>query len=134
MDYYLNQGANNLKQITDSAINEAREIYKAGKNVKLSVSENKQSKSTQQRKYAHACISVIAKDIGYDAQRLKIDIKHKLGLIEKVYTNGEVVTVITSTEQLTKEQYGAFIEAILQLGVSLNINLPEPRMFGYETA
>lgn len=133
MDYYLKQGADNLRFIIDNLITEARQLYKEGKNVKLSVSENKQNKSMQQRKYAHACISVIAKEIGYDAQRLKIDIKHKIGLIEKVYTNGEVVTVITSTEQLTKEQYGAFIEAILQLGASLNINLPEPRMFGYET-
>ena len=133
MEYFLNQGATNLAQITEAAINEAREIYKSGKSVKIAVLENKISKSTQQRKYAHACIGVIAKDLGYDAQRLKIDIKHKLGLIEKVYTNGEVITVITSTESLTKEQYGSFIEAILQLGASLNIVLPEPRIFGYET-
>jgi len=132
MDYFLNQDATNLKQITDTALQEARSIYKSGKTVQITIKEAKCSKTAQQRKYAHACLGVIAKDIGYDPQRLKIDIKHKLGLIEKVYTNGEIITVITSTEQLTKEQYGAFIDAILQLGQSLNIALPEPRMFGYE--
>lgn len=133
MEYYLNQDSSNQKQVIDSALSEARELYKQGKRVKISVGESKDSKTVQQRKYAHACISVIAKEIGYEAQSLKIDIKHRLGLIEKVYTNGEVITVITSTEKLTKEDYGKFIDAILELAGQLNIALPEPRIFGYES-
>ena len=132
MNYYLNRDAPNLKQVADNALAHAREIYKQGKAVEIIVREAKCTKTAQQRKYAHACLGVIAKDIGYDPQRLKVDIKVQLGLIEKIYTNGQVITQITSTEQLTKEQYGAFIDAILGLAAELNIKLPEARHYGYD--
>jgi hypothetical protein len=133
MEYHLKQQSPMPpKQIIDQALNEARQLYREGKNVRLVVEELKKGKTDQQRKYAHACISIIAKDIGYDPSRLKMDIKVKLGLIDKHYVSGEVITVIRSTETLSREDYGKFIDSIIQLAGQMNISLPEPRMFGYD--
>ena len=132
MDFYLQQKNAQVKVVFDNAIDHMRALYKAGKNVKISISENRDKKTDQQRKYAHACISIIAKEIGYEPDRLKIDIKVKLGLIEKIYVSGEILTRVKSTEDLDVEQYGKFINAIVQLAGQMDIKLPQTREFGYE--
>ena len=132
MDFYLQQKNAQVKVVFDNAIDHMRALYKAGKNVKISISENRDKKTDQQRKYAHACISIIAKEIGYESDRLKIDIKVKLGLIEKIYVSGEILTRVKSTEDLDVEQYGKFINAIVQLAGQMDIKLPQTRDFGYE--
>ena len=96
------------------------------------ISPYAKNKTDQQRKYAHACISVIAKDVGENPAHLKIRIKAQLGLIEKVWNDGEVLTIEKSTEKLKKAEYGIFIEAILSLASALNIKVPPPKTFGME--
>lgn len=123
--------ADNLTTVMPVLGKEIRSRIAAGEAIQVALSEAKKSKTRQQEKYAHSCIGVIAKEMGDNPEYLKVRIKHQLGLIEKVYSNGEVITLVRSTSDLKRDEYGTFIEAIQQLAGYLNIVLPQPKDMGF---
>ena len=102
----------------------------------ITIEQLKPRKTTQQRAYAHVLIDYIAEYVGISPDRLKRDIKIRIGLIETEVVTGKVYTFVTSTEDLNKQQYSAFIEEIVGVAQSLSsadasFKIPSPDYFGF---
>ena len=108
-----------------------KEIFSGG-GCQIDIQPYKKNKTEQQRKYAHACIAYIAKEQGSDPKHLKVRIKQSIGLVEVIWADGNELTIEKSTEELNREEYGLFIDAIRELAEFLNVKIPQPRMFGME--
>ena len=89
------------------------------------------SKTSSQRKYAHMIIGIIAKEVGENPDHLKVKIKHSIGLIEEIYSNGKVITIEKSTEKLNRKEYSLFIDSIRQIADTVGVVLPEPNDYGF---
>lgn len=100
--------------------------------VSVTLSDKKQSRSSQQNRYFHQLVGLVAKEQGECPQRLKKQIKHKLGLIEKDFINGELITQIRSTADLNKEEFSRLIEQVISVCVYLQISYPQPSYFGFD--
>lgn len=129
--FYFHKGVFDLKKVWMFFKQVFGEFMSAG-GCEVIIKKYRKNKTDQQRKYAHACIGVIAKHCGDDPKHLKVRIKHSLGLIEEIWSDGKVISVEKSTEDLSRDEYGVFIETIKTLGLNLDIQLPEPRNFGME--
>ena len=102
----------------------------------ITIEQMKPRKTTQQRAYAHVVIDAIAEYVGTTPDRLKRDIKIRIGLIETEVVAGKVYTFVTSTEDLDKQQYSIFIEEVLAVAESLSSSdssfiVPRPGYFGF---
>jgi len=129
--FYFRPDMTNKKPVWEFFLTEFKEQVSSG-GCQVDIKPYKKHKTDQQRKYAHSCISRIAKNVGDNPQHLKIRIKHALGLIEKVWSGGETITVEISTEKLNITQYGIFIDEIIRIGIATDTVLPEPRNYGME--
>ena len=119
--------ADNIAEIMPRVGQSIRAQVAAGKVIEVALKEAKAAKTRQQEKYAHACIGVIAKEVGDNPEALKVRIKVALGLIEEYFAGGKVITQTRSTSTLNREEYGQFIDAIQQTANHLNIILPQPK-------
>ena len=90
------------------------------------------SKTSSQRKYAHMLIGIIAKEVGENPDHLKVKIKHSIGLIEEIYSDGKVITIEKSTEKLNRKEYSLFIDSIRQIADMVCVNLPQPTDYGFD--
>lgn len=124
--------ADNIAAVMPTLGQAIRARIAAGESIQVAIDEQKKGKTRQQEKYAHACIGVIAKEVGENPEHLKVRIKHQLGLIEEVYSQGKVITMVRSTSDLKRDEYGDFINAIQLLAGHLNITLPQPRHYGID--
>lgn len=124
--------ADNLGEMMPRVGSVIRGRVAAGEVVQVTVGEAVKSKTNQQQRYAHMCIGIIAKEIGEKPEHLKAMIKHQLGLIEEVYSKGKVITIVRSTSDLKRDDYGEFINEIQLLAGRLNITLPQPRYHGID--
>jgi hypothetical protein len=70
----------------------------------------------------HACIRELAKETGYTFEDMKLEIKRQAGLCIKKEMSGEVFLVCKSFSRCSKDELALVIEAIVQIGDSLNIN------------
>lgn len=132
MNYRLSKNSTvPVKAIVDRAIDEARERYKAGEDVEIVIKKAEKSRTSQQNKYFHGLLGLLANHAGYEPERLKIEIKHQLGLIEKVLINGEVITSIKSTAQLNTEDFGKLINTVQSLLDQMGVTYPLPSEQGY---
>ena len=124
--------ADNIAEIMPRVGQSIRAQVAAGKVIEVALKEAKAAKTRQQEKYAHACIGVIAKEMGENPAHLKTRIKAELGLIEEIWHKGKVLTVERSTATLDRVEYGFFIDAIQKLAGYLNVVLPQPNFFGID--
>ncbi len=129
--FYFRPDMQNKKSVWEFFLSVFKELIASG-GCQIDVKPYKKHKTDQQRKYAHACISRIAKDVGDDPGHLKVRIKHGLGLIEKVWSGGEVITVEISTEKLKRDDYGIFINEIIRIAEATGTTLPQPKHLGME--
>ena len=133
MNYRLSKNSTvPVKQIVDSAINEARERFKAGEDVEIVIKKADKNRTSQQNKYFHGLVGILAKHAGYEPDRLKVEIKYQIGLIEKVLINGEVITSIKSTAQLNTEDFGKLIDTVQNLLDQMGVTYPLPNEQGYD--
>ena len=128
--FWLNDG--NIQKVMPNLGQAIRSQISVGKSLEVAIAEYKKNKTRQQEKYAHACIGVIAKEMGENPAHLKARIKAELGLIEEIWHKGKVLTVERSTATLDRVEYGFFIEAIQKLAGYLNVVLPQPKFFGID--
>ena len=98
----------------------------------VTVSDKKITRSTQQNRYFHKLVSLIAEQQGSDAEKVKREIKHKIGLVEKQLINGELITIIKSTADLKVDEFSKLIEATIGVCVFLGISYPTPDYYGFK--
>jgi len=122
--------ADNLTDVMPTLGKAIRSRVAAGEAIQVAISEAKKSKTRQQEKYAHACIGIIAKELGDSPIALKVRIKVAIGLIDEFYAQGKVITETRSTATLTRNEYALFIEAIQQTANHMSIVLPQPKDMG----
>lgn len=129
--FYFHNGVKDISAVW-SFFKQVLKEFKESGGAQVDVKKYRKNKTDQQRKYAHACIGVIAKETGENSEHLKVRIKHSIGLIEEIYSGGKVLTLVRSTEDLDREEYGVFINSINTLAANLEIKLPQPKSFGME--
>ena len=130
--FYLN--GDNKKAIWSNLVAVIKSIWQS--DLVITIEQKRPRKSTQQRAYAHVLIDYIAEYVGTTPERLKRDIKIRIGLIETEVVGGKVYTFVTSTEDLNKQQYSIFIEEVLAVAESLSSSdssfiVPRPGYFGF---
>ena|ERR1017187_4869655 len=115
------------KGISNSkAINEAVLSFPMGKRLEV-VIRPKSARSSQQNRYFHACVSIMAKDLGYDNDEMKSIIKYKFLKREKINEiTGEVFEYVQETHKLNKEDFSEFQNHLIIWSAQLGIILPLP--------
>ena len=71
----------------------------------------------------HACIRELAKEIGYSFEDMKLEIKRRAGLCVKKELGGELFMVCKSFADSSKEELGLTMEAIIEIGDTVGMNL-----------
>lgn len=121
----------NIKSVFNNLVTTLRARVKHG-SVVVTLSDKKVTRSNQQNRYFHKLVGLIAEQQGNDAERVKREIKHKLGLVEKQMINSELITIIKSTADLKVDEFSKLIEATISVCVFLEISYPTPDFYGFE--
>lgn len=118
-------------EVLDNLIRELKSLNPHVKHI-VTIKKYKKNLTSNQRNYWHKLIKIIAEDRGDCPEKLKTDIK--LRVLEPIIAkkDGVDVLVLPSSEGLTRDQYSELIAATKELGYFLQIQLPEPKHFGYE--
>ena len=98
----------------------------------VTLSDKKVTRSGQQNRYFHKLVGLIAEHQGNDPERVKREIKHKIGLVEKQIINSELITIIKSTADLKVDEFSKLIEATISVCVFLEISYPTPDYYGFK--
>lgn len=108
----------------------------SGKKVIMKIKQYRKSRSNKQNGYYHSCVIPIVLDglidAGFEKSNLNREIVHEM-LKQKFLTedisndNGEFISVVKSTTELTTSGMMDYIAAIQQWGAEfLGINIPDP--------
>lgn len=119
-----------LLQVFNSMVALMRQMVKQGV-VVVDFGYKKLTRSNQQNRYFHKLVGLVAEHQGEDAEKVKRQIKHSIGLIEKELINGELITIIKSTADLTVDDFSKLIEETIKICVYLEIDYPVPETYGY---
>lgn len=130
--FTLSKSSESYQQVRINVLNSIASLLNEYGSLDITLKKHAKSKTMAQQRYAHACIGVIAKEMGENPAHLKTRIKAELGLIEEIWHKGKVLTVERSTATLDRVEYGFFIEAIQKLAGYLNVVLPQPKFFGID--
>ncbi len=129
--YVLSKKNPQVKQVFESLIEELRAIVSCNKDAVVNVSIAKQSKSRKAEKYFHKLVGLIADETGVSAKLMKIEIKCRIGLIEKITVNNVEITTVLSTSDLTSADYSLLISETIKVCQLMNISYPVPEYYGY---
>ena len=121
----------NIKSVFNNLVTTLRARVKHG-SIVVTLSDKKVTRSSQQNRYFHKLVGLIAEQQGNDAERVKREIKHKIGLIEKQLINGELITIIKSTADLRVDEFSKLIEETISVCVFLEISYPTPDYYGFK--
>ena len=121
----------NIKSVFDNLVATLRARVKSS-SIVVTLSDKKLTRSNQQNRYFHKLVGLIAEQQGNDAERVKREIKHKIGLIERQMINSELITIIKSTADLKVDEFSALIEATISVCVFLEISYPTPDYYGFK--
>lgn len=119
------------KVIFNNVINAIRSLSQEGVLV-VELSFKKLTRSHQQNRYFHKLVGLIAEYQGENPERVKRQIKHSIGLIEKDMINGELITMIKSTADLTVDEFSQLIEQTISVCQYLDIQYPIPSHYGFD--
>jgi len=115
--------ADNIAEIMPRVGQSIRAQVAAGKVIEVALKEAKKSKTRQQEKYLHACIGVIARESGENAEHLKVRIKAQVGLIEEVWHKTikqwirmGLITIKGLNENRTGNQSGKELQPVAHWG------------------
>ena len=121
----------NVKNVFNNLVTTLKTKIKHG-SIVVTLSDKKITRSNQQNRYFHKLVDLIAEQQGNDAERVKREIKHKIGLIEKQLINGELITIIKSTADLRVDEFSKLIEETISVCVFLEISYPTPDYYGFK--
>lgn len=99
----------------------------------VAIKKHKKDLTGQQRKYWHKCLQIISDENGTPMTELKMKIKYEVLELQEVKVNGELHLYPPSSEDISRQEYGELIEATLQVAYYLNLTMPVPGHYGYET-
>lgn len=71
----------------------------------------------------HKCIRTLAADTGESFEKMKMEVKKRAGIAFKVTENGENYLFVRSFADCSAAEIGLAIEAAVEIGDSLGINL-----------
>lgn len=91
-----------------------------GQEVEMYIDLANANHSRAQINKVHACIRELAKESGYTFEEMKKIVKERSGLC---YTDSEGEESCRSFADCTKDQLMLAIEACIEIGVELNVNL-----------
>jgi hypothetical protein len=137
--FILDLKSNCIKQVFDNLVTALREQIKKGV-LAVEVSDKKITRSHNQNRYFHKLVLLIAeqqaggKATAKECERVKREIKHRIGLIEKEMLNGELITSIRSTADLSVDEFSNLIEQTISVCAFLEIKYPVPEFFGYDSS
>jgi hypothetical protein len=98
----------------------------------VTIKKSVKSKTSSQRRYWHKLMQIIADHIGEDMEQLKRKIKRALGHYQTVIIDGDIYIELLSSEAYSRDMYSQAIEATLQMGMSLDLIMPNPAFYGLE--
>ena len=108
------------------AIEAAILSFPKGKRLELII-KHKSNRSIKQNSYFHACVTILAKELGYSKEEMKNIVKYKFLKAEKVdEKTGEIFEYIKDTHALNKEDFFEFQNNMLDWSAQLGIILPVP--------
>lgn len=87
-------------------------------------------KTRRQECYLHALLGIIAEHQGVELETLKLTLKYEWLPLRLVRARGRDFLYPISTTELSKEQYGVFIDRVLMLGESLGLFMPPETYYG----
>ena len=109
------------------ALEEAILSFPKGKRLEVRVKTLTQ-RSDQQNRYFHACVGIMANELGYDKEEMKEIVKYKFLLREKVdERTGELFKYIAETHKLNKEDFYELQQNLIRWAAELGIHLPTPQ-------
>jgi len=129
--FVLNVEDLNIKSVFNNLVATLRTRVKSN-SIVVTLSDKKVTRSGQQNRYFHKLVGLIAEHQGNDAERVKREIKHKIGLVEKQIINSELITIIKSTADLKVDEFSKLIEATISVCVFLEISYPTPDHYGFK--
>jgi len=129
--FIIDRKNQSAKTVFNNVVNAIRSLSHEGVLV-IELSFKKVTRSYQQNRYFHKLVGLIAEKQGEDLERVKRQIKHKIGLIEKDMVNGELITIIKSTADLSVEEFSQLIEQTITVCQYLEIQYPIPAHYGFD--
>jgi hypothetical protein len=108
--------------------------YFEGKEISLTIDKYIDKKSSNQNRYLHKILTLLAEYLGYSLIEMKILVKKEVGLYDYVINKktGEQVKELKSVANMTKEEVGKMIDYILQIGAEAGLQILTPEEF-FET-
>jgi hypothetical protein len=93
----------------------------------------RKGKTPPQRRYWHMCLAIVAEAYGDTMERLKHMIKvNVLGYDEWVDKKGNHHKRVLSSEELDTVEYSKLIEYTAIVADHVQVQLPDPKFYGYE--
>lgn len=100
--------------------------YEDTKNVRITLERKRGSKTLNQLGYLYGVVYVeIARHTGYSVQELDAIFKAKY-LKKRLMWRGAELTTITSKADLTSDEMGEYISAVVLEGQEMGVEIPDP--------
>ena len=99
-----------------------KEAIEPSQVVEIFMEANEDNGTVPQLARIHVCIRELAKEIGYTFEDMKLEVKHQAGLCVKKEIGDELFMVCKSFAKCSKDELGLVIQAINQIGETVNIN------------
>lgn len=108
--------------------------YFEGKEISLTIDKYIDKKSTNQNRYLHKILTLLAEYLGYSLIEMKILVKKEVGLYDYVINKktGEQIKELKSVGNMTKEEVGKMIDYVLQIGAEAGLQILTPEEY-FET-
>lgn len=97
----------------------------------VTISKATKKRTLPQNSYFHVLLGIVSEASGWDADKLKRDLKIQIGLIEDTIVDGKMYHIVRSTADLNTTDFGKLIDAIIQMIHFLNSELEEDKKIRY---
>ena len=128
LEYYSNVDQEGKLQPSISKLIAKELGHFKGKRVEIKISKLGASRTTQQNRYLHVIIKILADYLGYDKDEMKEMIKYKFLLKTKVIEEtGEELEYVGKTSKLNKEEFSELVEGMKRWSAEgFGVVLPDP--------
>lgn len=94
-----------------------------GQTIEIFMESNVDNGSVPQLAKIHVCIRELAKELGYSFEDMKLEVKRQAGLCVKKHLGGDTFMVCKSFGDCSKDELALAIEAIIEIGDTVGMNL-----------
>jgi hypothetical protein len=99
-------------------------------NMEVIIKPHKDDQTAEQRGFWHVLIGILAKELGYSPEEMKVAIKAETWGSEQKEVFGKTREVVKSSAGAKKDEYSELIETTYRLGAEYGVVLPNPRYRG----